>query len=318
MSATWTSEALVAELSAMNWQLSQPVQSDAWRTYLQDYQLPLPQEAVQHFAGRMTLAEFEIIVQVWQPSQCHGAALILHGYYDHVGLYRHLIRYCLDRGWRVVTFDLPGHGLSSGERSSIQSFQQYDAVFAGVLEQVNQSFTEPLHLLGQSTGGAIIINYLLKRAVTPHQSPFASVNLIAPLVRPKAWRKAFWLHMLLRRWVRQIKRGRSVNSSDQSFLDFLWHKDTLQAGLLSMDWVGAMKEWVRFIERQPACDVPINIIQGDDDHTVEWRHNLKVLAEKFPLENELIIAGGRHHLVNETPEIRQQMWQALDEWIGKP
>ena len=315
MTATWTAEELVATLPQMEWRLLTPEHGGLWQTYLHDYSLPKESDGFEHYVGRLDSAGFDIVVQAWQPKNPTATAYIAHGYYDHVGLYRHLIWYCLKRGWRVITFDLPGHGLSSGERSSIDSFQQYDEVFDDVLTHIQQNFNEPIHTFGQSTGGAILINYLLKRGIKAVDSPFASVSLMAPLVRPKEWRKAFWLHKLLRRWVRQMKRGRSVNSSDQSFLDFLWHNDPLQASLLSVPWVGAMKEWVHFIEAQPATDVDVNIVQGDDDNTVAWRHNLNILAQKFPQQNLKIIEGGRHHLVNESEDIRLQIWNFLDKEI---
>lgn len=312
---SWTATELITDLPVMDWRLPAPQQSAPWQAYLQTYQLPSAAEGSEHFTGRLAVGGFDIIVQVWQPSQVRGNALIVHGYYDHVGLYRHLIRYCLERGWRVITCDLPGHGLSSGERSAIGSFQQYDDVFRALLTPVQQHFTGPLHVLGQSTGGAVIMNYLLRHGLTAATSPFASAVLMAPLVRPREWHKAFWVHQLLGRWLRQVRRGRSHNSSDPAFLEFLWHQDPLQAGMLSVAWVGAMKEWVRFIERCPASDVPVCILQGDDDRTVAWRYNLRVLARLFPQQRLQMIAGARHHLVNERREIRERLWHCLDNWL---
>src|SRR5690554_7256250 len=43
-----------------------------------------------------------------------GTVFILHGYFDHVGLYTQLIDRCLGAGFDVLTYDQPGHGLSSG------------------------------------------------------------------------------------------------------------------------------------------------------------------------------------------------------------
>ena len=45
-----------------------------------------------------------------------GTVLICHGYFDYVGLYRHLIAHVLELGYAVLAYDLPGHGLSSGPR----------------------------------------------------------------------------------------------------------------------------------------------------------------------------------------------------------
>ena len=46
------------------------------------------------------------------PEEKENVFLISHGYYDHAGLYGHLIEHLLSRGWNVAIFDQIGHGLS--------------------------------------------------------------------------------------------------------------------------------------------------------------------------------------------------------------
>ncbi|WP_423811416.1 alpha/beta hydrolase, partial [Pseudomonas aeruginosa] len=41
-----------------------------------------------------------------------GSLLLMHGYYDHMGLYRHVVDWALGMGFSVLACDLPGHGLS--------------------------------------------------------------------------------------------------------------------------------------------------------------------------------------------------------------
>src|SRR5690606_16869711 len=69
-------------------------------------------DAQQHL-GRISVDGFDVAVQVWRPSPPRGTLVLLHGYYDHMGLYRHLIRWALGQRLAVLAFDLPGHGLSS-------------------------------------------------------------------------------------------------------------------------------------------------------------------------------------------------------------
>lgn len=286
-----------------------------WQNYLMTYSLPSVEEGVSHVATTLKVAEFNIATQLWQPNEPVATAVILHGLYDHTGLYGHLIRYCLSRGWRVLAFDLPGHGLSDGKRASIDSFQQYDQVFTEVMRDISTHFNEPVHVFGQSTGGAILINYLLKNKVTAEASPFASANLIAPLVRPREWRKIACWYNVLKFFISTIKRGRSINSHDSEFLDFLWHHDPFQAGELGISWLGALKEWDKFIRQQEPSSVPVNIVQGNQDNSVLWQYNLAFLRKKFPSQQLRIINEGRHHLVNEAIEYRQQMWDFFDETI---
>lgn len=315
MLPAWNAAQLLQQIKPMDWSLKSPCTDPLWQAYLATYQLPSEAEGYSHFVGNLAAAGFDLTVQIWQPKTPVATAIIVHGLFDHVGLYRHLIRYCLSKNWRVVTFDLPGHGLSSGARASIDSFQQYDLVFTRLLSNVSIHYNQPIHVFGQSTGAAIVLNYLMKYAIKEKFSPFASVNLMAPLVRPHGWRKIQALYWLLKHFKRSLKRGRSVNSQDQKFLDFLWHQDPLQANELGINWVGAVKEWNKFIHQQEVSRVHINIVQGNDDHSVIWQYNLAFLRKKFPNQSLRIIDTGRHHLVNENEALRQQIWQFFDQNI---
>lgn len=313
MDYNWSPEALRKSLKHFDWTLQIPCTNEQWQAYLDTYQLPNAQQDYQHFSGLLNLPDHQaIVVQAWQPKAPQGTAFILHGLYDHVGLYRHLFNYCLERNLRVISFDLPGHGLSAGVPASIASFQQYDQVFTKILSNICVFFKDPLHVFGQSTGGAIIINYLLKYGIKPQFSPFASVNLIAPLVRPKEWRKIRMFYWLLKHVKTSIKRGRSINSQDREFLDFLWRNDPLQAKQLGVNWIGAMVDWNRFIHQQEPSKIAINIAQGDNDNSVLWRYNLAFLSQRFPNQQVKIIPTAGHHLINEITPLRQQMWAFFD------
>lgn len=314
MGNNWSSAALLKSLPLMDWALSKPINSEEWQHYCDFYQLPSTRTAeIKHYAGSVSIAGFHIVTQVWQPNEVTATAYIVHGLYDHIGLYSRLIDYCLSRGWRVITFDLPGHGLSSGERSAINSFQDYDQVFTKILTNICLHFSEPIHVFGQSTGGAIIINYLLKYAVDKDNSPFISVNLIAPLVRPYSWIKPKLLFPILSPFKSQLKRGTSTNSHDETFLNFVQNIDPLQTKHLPTSWVASMLNWNQFIEKKKPSDVAINIVQGTEDHSVKWKYNLTFLKKKFPNHSIQIIKHGRHHLVNESSEYQQPMWQFFDQ-----
>jgi alpha-beta hydrolase superfamily lysophospholipase len=85
---------------------------------------------------------------------------------------------------------------------------------------------------------------------------------------------------------------------------------------LSVRWVSALKKWVRMIEACESSDLGINIVQGDQDGTVEWRYNMPLLLEKFPQRKLLMIEGGRHHVVNEEATKRKQAYQWLQQVIA--
>lgn len=264
--------------------------------------------------GVIEVGGYRIALQAWWPQAPRATLVLLHGYYDHSALYRHVIEWALGMGFAVLTFDLPGHGLSSGERASIGDFAEYQLVLQAVLaEAAALDMPQPWHLFGQSTGGAILIDYLLTGSPVPQ---IGETILLAPLVRPRAWAWSQLSYKLLKPFVSEIPRRFSENSNDAEFIDFIHNRDPLQPRNLPTAWVGALGQWVPRIERAPRSLRSPLIVQGEADMTVAWQHNLALLQEKFAEPRILRLAEARHHLANETPALRQRYFDFLSQHLS--
>lgn len=257
--------------------------------------------------GRFEAAGYDVVGQVWLPEQPKATLFLMHGFYDHMGLYRHIVEWAVTQGFAVISCDLPGHGLSSGSRASINDFAEYQQVLQGLFaEAAALELPKPWHLCGQSTGGAIVIDHLLHHGDdSPAQG---QAILLAPLVRPRAWGWSKLSYYLLRPFVKDIARRFSVNSNAPAFLPFLL-ADPLQPQRLPTAWVGALARWIGRIENAPHSTRSPMIIQGEADMTVDWSHNLAVLSEKFTQPQILMLHGARHHLANELPELRARYFE---------
>ncbi|UVK82898.1 alpha/beta hydrolase [Pseudomonas sichuanensis] len=288
----------------------QPLSAQA-RDYQRFYGLDL---GVPSWLGGFCAAGFELVGQVWMPAQPVATLFLLHGYYDHMGLYRHVIEWALAQGYVVISCDLPGHGLSSGERASIDDFALYQQALDALFEQARQlELPHPWHLCGQSTGGAIVVDHLLHCA---GRSPAdGEVILLAPLVRPRAWGWSKLSYRVLRHFVNGIERRFSENTNDPAFLPFL-EADPLQPRRLPTAWVGALMKWVRRIEAAPQSTRRPLIVQGEADATVDWPYNLKVLKAKFAEPQILMLPEARHHLANELPGIRRRYFDFIGQRLG--
>jgi alpha-beta hydrolase superfamily lysophospholipase len=285
----------------------QPLSNEA-QAYQRFYKLDLP---VQSWLGRFKAAGFDLVAQVWLPQRPVATLFVMHGFYDHMGLYRHAVQWALARGFAVISCDLPGHGLSSGERASIHSFADYQATLDGLFAEARTlQLPQPWHLLGQSTGGAIIVDHLLHHGA--QSAAQGQVLLMAPLVRPSAWGLSKLSYRVLKPFVNGIARRFSANTNDPDFMPFL-QADPLQPLRLPTAWVGALVQWVQHIEAAPPSPRSVVIVQGEDDDTVDWRHNLKVLRAKFAEVRVLQVAGARHHLVNELPAIRAKCFEFFEQ-----
>ena len=290
--------------------IADPAANPKLKNYLDFYSLPEPSDRVQVLAGKLIYGHRQSHVMLWKPANSKATAVVVHGYLDHTGLYGHLIRQLLDRQFTVVCFDLIGHGLSSGAPASIDSFDEYIEQLDQVLKATMHLCPAPLHGIGQSTGGGILLKQLLQQGDS-QDYPFASLNLLAPLVQPRAWKLDRWLFKLTRPFRPTMNRVFRKNSQDAEFLDFVRHMDPFQPHKLPAAWVAAMAEWVLEIGRCSENRFAINVIQGDQDSTLDWQHNMQLLQRKFPNMALHIISGAGHHMVNEAPALRAEIFAAL-------
>ncbi len=289
--------------------------TDAVHDYFRHYGLEaLLNDASEVHAGFVDTGRFALWCQVWSPPKPTGTAFVIHGYFDHLGLYRHLLSCLLAKGWRVVLWDLPGHGLSSGPRAEIEDFDDYQHCLAHLQEtlQTLGMAPEPWLGVGQSTGAAILATDALTRRDT---AGWAGIVLLAPLVRPWRWSQASWLHLIASPFVKELPRKYRPNSTDEAFTAFLRDQDPLQPERLSVAWITAMRRWMpRLLALEPN-PLPTLILQGEQDLTVDWEWNLAILAEKFPNAEIHRHPEARHHLVNEADPIREVLFEALDNFV---
>ncbi len=122
----------------------------------------------EHWQGYVQMPLFRLHVQVFKPKldKIQGTVCLLHGYLEHSGIYQPIIREILEQGFSVITYDLPGHGLSNGSPASIQNFDHYQQVLMAVYQYVKHAdqLPKPWVGIGQSTGGAIWMHHLLEYA----------------------------------------------------------------------------------------------------------------------------------------------------------
>lgn len=290
----------------------QPLSVEAL-AYQRFYGLDFAGHNVRSSLGRFEVDGYEVVSQVWWPERANATLFLFHGFYDHTGLYRHVIEWALDQGFAVIACDLPGHGLSSGERASIKDFAEYQDTLQGLFaEALSLDLPQPWHLCGQSTGGAIVIDHVLNQgASSPAQG---QVILLSPLVRPRSWGWSQLSYYLLKPFVKAIARRFSENSNDPDFLPFL-QADPLQPLRLPTAWVGALARWIKRIEAAPDSTRRPLIVQGQADMTVDWEHNLEVLRGKFDRPQVLMLPQARHHLANETLAMRREYFGFLSKRI---
>jgi alpha-beta hydrolase superfamily lysophospholipase len=298
--------------------------SHNYTAYKQHYglnfsKLDMDLKSARSTIGTFSSGPYELVCQHFLPSlqPPRKTAFLLHGYFDHAGLYRHLIEHLLKRDIAVIIFDLPGHGLSSGPTASISSFHEYSSVFVECLTLAKQQqVASPWIAIGQSTGSAIIMDALLEKRLEAEVAKGFSLQdfiLLGPLLRPRQWLRSMILFSLSRLFVASTPRKFSKNSHDAEFLEFLKSKDELQSRILPRDWVLAMMDYINRFEASPRHEQSLQIIQGRGDGTVEWEKNIPKILEKFPGSKVHWVDEAGHHLVNESVPYREQVFALIDQ-----
>jgi alpha-beta hydrolase superfamily lysophospholipase len=279
------------------------------QAFCRDYGLDFAAH-VEHQAGIVRSGDYTLAVHCWRQPDASSNLLLLHGYFDHTGLFNKLIEWGVVRRCNVLIFDLPGHGLSSGAPAVIDDFGDYSRAIDDVLRAVSLP-SLPLWVMAQSTGGAALVDYARK-----YTWPFAATVLLAPLVRPANWLRVRLAEAVARHFVASVPRTFTNNSSDRDFLDFV-RRDPLQCHEISLRWVGALRRWLRDLPLRDLHVGPALIIQGDADATVDWRYNVVVLQTLFPGSAVEYLPGAGHQLANEAAAIRQDYLRRVEHWLNQ-
>lgn len=297
-----------------------PQEQEYLRYYDIDFSKQL--DGVSHYFGTVPCeqskgADVPLMTHYFKREDAVATCLVVHGFTDHVGIFGQLIDYLLHRGCSVIAFDLPGHGLSGGEQVHINDFSDYQRALEKVLSSFKGAITSPLHLCGQSMGGAIVMDFLLSGQFVEREEKIEKVVLLAPLVRPAGWRSIRLANALLSPFLSSVKRTFTESSNDKEFLAFQRHRDPLQTRRLKTTWVKAMIRWVKYFGDLSWCDHPILVIQGLQDETVDFRYGLEVIRDKFPKSQVLRIKDARHHLACEDQVQFGRVMDAADLYFDR-
>jgi alpha-beta hydrolase superfamily lysophospholipase len=302
-------DALKSQLTAFSPSVNSKKTCDSLQAYLDFYNLPMSSDHLSLCTGTISVNQQSVFVCAWQPPNPCGTALLVHGYLDHLGLYSHIIKFLLSRNLTVVCFDLPGHGLSAGRPAYIEDFTDYTDVLSSMVDLCKDHYPQPLHGLGQSTGGAILIKHLMDMPQLNY--PFTSLNLFAPLLHPRIWRLNRHLLPLMKPFRKSLKRRFGPSSCDGEFLRFIREQDFFQPETMPLTWFAAMNRWATDFERCASNDFPVNIIQGDADKTLDWKYNVNVFRQKLPNMNLHMIQSANHHMVNESEALRTEIFDCI-------
>jgi len=263
-----------------------------------------------HYFGNFKFGNEVIAAHILIPYNPKGTIFLIHGYFDHSATLKNLIKDCLKREFAVAIYDLPGHGLSTGERASINDFSEYVTILNNFIIAYNDYLPKPFHLIAHSTGCAIAYEYMNHT----QNIIFKKVVFMAPLIHNAYWRLSILGYHLAKPFVKTIPRKNIKNSSDPTFLDFI-KNDPLQNKKISINFLNALYSWNKRIKNYNVLSKSVLIIQGTADATVDWKYNISFFKVKISDLKIKMIENAKHQLANESALLRLKIFNYLFEYI---
>ncbi len=211
-----------------------------------------------------------LFVQTTEPSNgearsARGTVLLTHGMGEHSGRYGHVVQRLAAAGFRIVNWDLRGHGRSGGPRGDAPDYATLIDDMARIW-RLAQDGPEPFFLYGHSLGGQITLNFAVEQrpavAGLVITSPWFELSFVPP-----SW-KVFLANMTARVWPTFTQDTDVVPERLSRDLDFLkaMPDRQLMHHRMSARMFHALTEGAARAARDAAgLPYPILLVHGSDD-----------------------------------------------------
>ena len=106
-----------------------------------------------------------LFAQSWEDGKNDGKTILMvHGLGEHSGRYEHWAELFVGQGFNFMSFDLRGHGKSSGKRGHAKSMEILLDDIDLVMEKTRELFNgSKVILYGHSLGGNLVLNHVIRR-----------------------------------------------------------------------------------------------------------------------------------------------------------
>ena len=288
-----------------------------------------------------TLDGVNLRIAIWNQSSSKGTVLLQSGRTEFIEKYYEVIQEFTQKGFCVALMDWRGQGLSERVAKDVRighvkSFDDYDSDFEEVIEKVYQdSCPRPWIAMGHSMGGCLVASTAAKNT-----NLFDAIILCAPMLSlqmPTLVKKLIHIFGFIAKvgleekavakpewskdkgWRESSFRENQVTSDQTRYertLRLIREHEELAIGGLTISWVyGALKRtkemsspgWIKKIKQ------PLLLLNANKDKLVSPTENKKICDQSDTVTIEDI--DSEHEILMETDLIREQAWNAIDEFL---
>jgi alpha-beta hydrolase superfamily lysophospholipase len=265
-----------------------------------------------------TFDELSLFGQSWRPEDRPRAVICLvHGMGEHSERYAHVADALTQAGYTLISFDLRGHGKSSGPRGHIPSYEALMQDISFLLESANKKFPQlPFFLYGHSLGGNLVLNYVLR-----YKPQLKGVIVTGP-----------WLRLAFEPPAFKVTLGKMMNKiwpsfSQSSGLDTkvlshdphvvrAYENDPLVHDHISARmFIGIYQAGQWALEHASEFSLPLFLMQGGADKIISVEAG-REFAGKIKENCTLKIWDGLYHEIHNEPE-KEEVFKFLIDWLDK-
>ncbi|SLN34303.1 Phospholipase YtpA [Roseovarius litorisediminis] len=277
-------------------------------------------------------------VGLWNREAEKGTVLLFPGRTEYIEKYGRTAVNLAACGYATLAIDWRGQGLADRLLGDIMSghvhhFTDYQRDVAAMIKAARQlDLPKPWHLLAHSMGGCIGLRSLVQGLPVEScafSGPMWGIQM-ADALRPLAWSLS-WSSRRLGMGhvyapgtvsnsyvlVEPFERNKLTTDRDmyKYMIDQVQAHPELGLGGPSLRWLHEALVETRALAQVPSPSVPCFIVAGSDEEIVDM-YRIRDRAARWPGARLEIIAGGRHEVLMDNPEIRKRVMRDFCQFFG--
>jgi lysophospholipase len=276
-----------------------------------------------------------------------GHILLCPGFTEFCEKYADVMQGLNERGYNVLAIDWPGQGMSGHlgrHRMAVHcdSFDQHIGAVDAMIAAVGWQDRE-LILFGHSMGGHLALrlcHHLGAQEGTKVSVKVRAAIILSPMIAPPVmpvWMVRIITHMLVKAglgrfyllfktppsldYVRKFRPHNALSRDKHGYeSQFVWFDDNpeLRRSQPTAGWVRAAYEsCARTTLNKPwmaALSCPVLALLAGDERVVHKASTERMLA-CLPHLSRYEYEGARHELLNETPDVVDDIWTRIDAFL---
>ena len=263
------------------------------------------------------LKNHKLYYQIWTPNKPKAIIQIIHGGFEHIGRYKHLVERLMEENFLVCGNDHRGHGKSEGKRNHIKTFDEYVMDCYSLSKIIKENHPNlPIFILGHSMG-----SFIAQRYAIYHQDEFSGLILSGSgTYIPHIPVFLQIIARIMSKIYPTFKAASNLNPNDlstdpESIADYTsdplidYKKASAAMGVAFIDHYKEIKSRIRDIQ------IPVFIQKGELDVMVLGVEELD--SDLQSKDKTLkIYRGSKHEVYTESKEKRNEAFSDLVNWLN--